>query len=179
MPFEVENKFPVSDTSAVEAELRELNAAWQDTEVQVDTYYAHPSRDFANTDEALRIRRVGNRGFITYKGPKVDKTTKTRREIDLPLTAPADRMAHLLEALGFCRVAEVHKRRRSAHVSWQGQNVEVSLDDVERLGSFVELELLAEADQLQRAKDCLQSLAQHLGLAHAERRGYLELLLEG
>ena len=44
-----------------------------------------PCRDFAQTDEALRIRTVGDTSFVTYKGPKLDATTKTRRELELPL----------------------------------------------------------------------------------------------
>ena len=49
---------------------------------QVDTYFSHPARDFAATDEALRIRSIDQENFVTYKGPKLDATTKTRREID-------------------------------------------------------------------------------------------------
>ena len=36
---------------------------------QCDEYFAHPSRDFARTDEALRLREVDGALRITYKGP--------------------------------------------------------------------------------------------------------------
>ena len=67
----------------------ELGATIEPPVVQVDQYFAHPARDFAQTDEALRLRRVGKQNFITYKGSKIDATTKTRREIELPL-APGE-----------------------------------------------------------------------------------------
>jgi len=78
MQFEVEQKFPVADLADVENRLAALGATFVDEVVQVDRYFAHPSRDFAKTDEAIRIRQVGDANFITYNGPKIDTTTKTR-----------------------------------------------------------------------------------------------------
>ena len=46
----------------------------------VDTYYNHPSRDFAETREALRIRRVDGVPMVTYKGTKLPGEVKARRE---------------------------------------------------------------------------------------------------
>ena len=181
MQIEVEQKHAVADLSEVERALKGLQAGPGAEVLQVDTYFAHPARDFAQTDEALRIRSVGDDNFVTYKGPKLDPRTKTRREIELPLearVAGAARFAELLEALGFRRVAEVRKRRRTAHVAWQGREVEVALDAVERVGTFVELELIVEAVDVPAAQACLASLAKELKLAGSERRSYLELLLE-
>jgi adenylate cyclase class 2 len=52
------------------------------------------------------------------------------------------------------------------------------LDDVERLGTFVELEIIADEEHIERAKKQLERLAQELELSKPERRSYLELLLE-
>ncbi|HEV2968707.1 MAG TPA: class IV adenylate cyclase [Pirellulales bacterium] len=180
MRFEVEQKFPISDLAEIERHLTELGATIEAPVEQADLYYAHPVRDFAQTDEALRIRRVGEQNFITYKGSKIDPTTKTRREIELPLASGAEgaaTWAELLEALGFRPVIEVRKRRRSATFNWQGQRVEAALDEVEPLGSFVELEIDADEAEVQHAKACLASLAEELKLGKGERRSYLELLL--
>lgn len=179
--YEVEQKFPLADMAGLQTKLVELGATISEPQLEVDLYFAHPARDFAQTDEALRIRRQGPASFVTYKGPKIDRTTKTRREIDLPLPPQQESAAAfggLLEALGFTPVAEVRKRRRKAKIPWQGRHVEGSLDEVERLGSFAELELVVEADGLEAAKACIASLAAALGLAASERRSYLELLLE-
>ncbi len=181
MRFEVEQKFPVDAMSRVQRALVELGATVQPELAQVDRYFAHPARDFAKTDEALRIRHVGDRNFITYKGPKLDTTTKTRREIEL-LLAPGEegfnQFAELLIALGFRSVAQVRKIRQPYELRWEGQIVEIALDDVADVGTFVELELLAEAVNLDAAKACIQSLAERLQLSNSERRSYLELLLK-
>ena len=57
-----------------------LAARFHDPAEQVDRYFAHPCRDFARTDEALRLRRDGDDVAITWKGPRIDAATKTRRE---------------------------------------------------------------------------------------------------
>lgn len=181
MQFEVEQKFLVSDLSALEHKLASAGAVFVDTIVQVDRYLAHPSRDFAQTDEALRIRQVGDANFITYKGPKIDTTTKTRKEIELPLHdggEEAERWVAIFAALGFAPVAQVRKQRRCGQLLWQNAEVEIALDHVDELGDFVELELSAEESSVDEAKATIQSLADELGLAQSERRSYLELILE-
>jgi adenylate cyclase, class 2 len=178
--YEVEMKFPVADLAAVAERLAGLGASFAGEQSEVDVYFAHPARDFVRTDEALRIRRKGPANFITYKGPKIDAVTKTRREIDLGLP-PGEEMAQtwtgLLEALGFTVAGEVCKFRRKALIDWQGHRVEISLDEVERLGTFVELELVVTPEGIEAAKACIASLAEALGLEGSERRSYLELLL--
>lgn len=181
MSFEVEQKFAVADMSALEQRLAASGARPDQDIVQVDLYFAHPARDFAQTDEALRIRRVGQRNYVTYKGAKIDSTTKTRREIELDL-APGDDGARdfqgLFEALGFRPVTEVRKHRRTWLLSWQGHEVEAALDDVDRVGTFAELEIGADEAGLDAARAALASLAAHLHLGAPERRSYLELLLD-
>jgi adenylate cyclase, class 2 len=197
MLFEVEQKFRVTDSVAIARRLHELGAragtptrSVSEAVEQLDHYFNHPSRDFAQTDEALRLRHVGwveaaethqSKNFITYKGPKLDTTTKTRREIELALPAGNDALAQyieLLTALGFRTVAKVQKTRRQLHVAWQDRDIEIALDNVTGLGDFIELELSADEDGLESAKSAIASLATILGLTDNERRSYLELLLE-
>ena len=181
MKYEVEQKFRLSDDQQIEIELEKLGSQFGSSFVQLDRYFSHPCRNFAETDEALRIRYVGERAYVTYKGPKIDATTKTRREIELPLPEGREGAAgfvSLFEALGFERVIEVRKTRRKADVPWQGKIVEAVLDEVATLGRFVELELSADATGIDAAKSCVADLACQLGLTRNERRSYLELLLE-
>ena len=190
--YEVELKFPVADLRALEQRLAVLSGRLYAPIDQVDRYFNHPCRDFARTDEALRLRHDGDGVVITWKGPRIDAATKTRREIELPLPVgqpnggdparpAASTITHwteLLEALGFRPVATVSKRRRPARVHWQGVEVDVALDSVAGLGEFLELELQANEADVPQARVCLESLARELGCGTSERRSYLELLLE-
>lgn len=178
--FEVEQKYPVDDVAPLLPALAALGAESAGECQQADRYFNHPQHDFAATDEALRIRSVGEENFVTYKGPKIDPTTKTRREIELPLAqgnAAAHEFGELLEVLGFRPVAWVRKTRREFQLTWQGRPFAVALDNVAGLGQFVELETQADERELSAARDCLQALADQLGLSRSERRSYLELLL--
>jgi adenylate cyclase class 2 len=180
MQFEVEQKHRVGDKTALVAKLTKRGATLCDAIVQSDCYFAHPARDFARTDEALRIRTVGAASFVTYKGPKLDAATKTRRELELPL-APSDadgsQFAELLSALGFTPVATVRKQRQEFHVAYDGRDVEVALDEVDGVGTYVELELMSDEAGLESAKAVIAALASKLELGPSERRSYLELLL--
>lgn len=148
---------------------------------QSDQYFAHPSRDFAKTDEALRIRTEGNKSSVTYKGPKIDATTKTRQETELPLhPSDADGAAFrdLLLALGFEPVATVSKERRPFTIHFEGRDINGMYDLVDQLGPFVELELMADETELNDAKRIISNLAKKLDLGPSIRRSYLEMLLE-
>ena len=180
MSWEVEQKFPLTDGVAVRDRLVVLGATFEPQIEQFDWYYSHPCRDFAQTDEAFRLRQVGKFNCITYKGPKLDPATKTRREIELPLPqgrSVPDQFAELLTALGFRLAGTVRKVREPGRLGWDGHDVQVSLDIVQPIGAFLEIEILAGDDTLAAAKTGLESLARTLALGPGERRSYLELLM--
>ncbi|MGI9429548.1 MAG: class IV adenylate cyclase [Bythopirellula sp.] len=181
MPIEVEQKYRIADPSDVVARIIALGGAALDTVTQVDTYYAHPARDFAATDEALRIRVVGESNFVTYKGPKLDDSTKTRREIEVPLADGERAWAgydQLLMELSFSRVAQVPKVRQRFHLQRDQQSIEVSVDAVVSVGDFLELEIIvADESEIAPAQRLIQTLAGELQLDAGERKSYLELLL--
>jgi adenylate cyclase class 2 len=179
--YEVEQKHRVPDLRILEERLAERGVEIGHAVAQADRYFAHPSRDFSQTDEALRVRTVGDKSFVTFKGPKLDTTTKTRREIELPLDAgdrDGAKFGELLAALGFKPVAVVKKKRRTFHLEAGGKHVEGALDDVEHVGAYVELELMADDAGMGEAKRIVSLLAAELDLGPTERRSYLEMMLE-
>ncbi|MEM6655825.1 MAG: class IV adenylate cyclase [Planctomycetota bacterium] len=181
--LEVELKFPIAAAGPLQARLDGFGAVSGDAVTQSDAYYNHPSRDFAVTDEALRIRTVvdpdgQDESRITYKGPKQGTLAKTRFEIELPLAEQtAEGWADVLTKLGFRHVATVTKRRAVYILERTGRRFEVSVDEVDRLGTFAEVETLAEPADREAAEQAVQELAADLGLTTVESRSYLELLL--
>ena len=81
--YEVELKFLLPDSREILAQLAGLGAVAAAPVEQVDRYFNHPARDFGVTDEAFRIRSVGDANCMTYKGPILDPVTKSRREIEV------------------------------------------------------------------------------------------------
>lgn len=181
MNYEVEQKFPVANRASLLATLAARGLQLGEPIVQIDRYFNHPARDFAQTDEALRIRSVDTRNWVTYKGPKIDTTTKTRKELEFPLvdgSASSDALAEVLVALGFRPTATVRKQRQAAHLTYRAREFEVLLDEVDAVGLFVEIETIADERELPAAREALLALAGELGLGASERKSYLEMLLE-
>ena len=180
MQFEVEKKYWVNDFDSCINAVKELGGEFSDPVEQADQYFQHPARNFTETDEVLRLRMSNSDNYITYKGARIDATTKTRHELELPLASGNSTFqdfTELLSLLGFTPIMTVRKKRCKAHIQWNDRDVEICLDEIDQLGTFIELETTSDAQNLDAAKSVLVSLAEHLSLDRDERRSYLELLL--
>lgn len=179
--LEIELKFRAADWEGV----RETLAAWGarplGTREEVDQYFNAPDRDFARTDEALRLRRVGPSTCLTYKGPRRSAVTKTRLEIEVPIAdgeRPFSDAERMLVTLGFKPVAVVSKRRELFAVARDGMELVVCLDDVQSVGRFVEIEVVVDEELVEPAQAAVLAAAAALGLRDPEPRSYLRMLLE-
>lgn len=148
-------------------------------EIHEDIYFSHPCKDFSKTDEALRIRiRRFNGHFealLTYKGPKIDKISKTRKEIEVSID-DVDSYLELLHALGFREVLTIRKTREKYYVE---KGVTITLDEIEGLGKFVEIEKLEKDEsKVENEVKRLMNILKSLGVNRFERKSYLELLME-
>ncbi|MFC7324328.1 class IV adenylate cyclase [Halorubrum rutilum] len=192
--FEVEIKVP-ADVDAVRDRLRKAGAERVDARRQRDAYYDAPHRDFAETDEALRVRReaplpdgIGSGAAetadrdptpettkLTYKGPLLDEGSKTRAERETEVADP-EAAAGILAGLGFEPAATVEKRREF----WAYDGFTVTLDAVDGLGEFVEIERSVDDETaIESVRDDALAALDRLGLDGAEqvRTSYLGLLL--
>jgi len=182
MSFEIEVKYRSVDHFRLRQLLAELAARPSSDDEQEDFYLNHPSRDFAQTNEAFRIRRIGTENRITYKGPRRPGPTKTREEIELGFTEGLEAyqdLTKLFGHLGFRHVATVKKRRSSFEFTQDGIEIVVGLDRVDGLGDFAEVEAIASNDaEIPAAQLAILSLARVLGLTEIEPRSYLRMVLE-
>jgi adenylate cyclase class 2 len=179
--LEVEVRYRTADKAAVIDRLLGWGAALAQDRTDVDLYFNPPDRDLKASDEAFRLRRVGKANCLTYKGPKRDAETKTRTEIEVPLgegEATAADAERVLRALGYRPVVTVRKKRQVYRFDRGGFAMEVCFDDVELVGAFVELEILAPEEQYEAAKSVLLRTAAELGLTEKETRSYLGMVLE-
>jgi len=179
--YEVELKIR-ADHDAVRNRLREAGAERIGAVVQVDTYFDHPGREFAATDEAVRVRRERpvdapsdepESAELTYKGPLVDDVSKTREEVETGLE-DGDAAVTILDRLDFSAAATVRKERERFALS----GYTVTLDEVDGLGSFLEVEREVE-DDVEEARDGAVALLERLGLNPEDgiRTSYLGMLL--
>lgn len=174
--IEVEVKAHINDPKLVERSIIALGASPIGIEEQVDTYYSAPHRDFANSDEALRIRVQDNNCFLTYKGPKMDRISKTRKEYEVEVN-DAESMGIILSSLSFAPVATLVKKRKKYRLG----DFIISLDDVRNLGDFIEVEVsLKDSKSYEDKVESIFKLFEKLDISRDDsiRKSYLEMILE-
>jgi adenylate cyclase class 2 len=178
--LEIEQKYARADFVALERRLAEWGAALAEEHTEADHYLNAPDRDFAKTDEAFRLRRIGEENYLTYKGPKRADVVKVRTELEIRLPdgeKAATDFLQLFSHLGYRFVAVVRKQRRTFKMKRGGFDLTVCLDDAEGLGHYAEVEVLAPEERRDAARAVLAETAAALGLSEVERRSYLGLLL--
>jgi len=177
--YEIELKVR-ADHGPIRDRLRELGSEFLGTVRQVDTYYDHPGRSFAETDEALRIRREelpggGSVARLTYKGPLVESASKTREERETVVEDP-EALDAILRELDFEPTPPVCKDRERFVL----EGYTIALDTVEGVGSFVEVEREGSAKEIEELREGARNLLSDLNVNPTEhvRTSYLELVLD-
>lgn len=177
--LEAECKFRVADPEETRRRLLELGAVFVRREEHCDTYLRHPSKNFQNSDEALRIREIDGQPFVTYKGPRLEGPIKIRPEIELPMVAGT--MADWLRIwkhLGFEVALAVKKSREVFELSFHERPTTITLDHVNALGDFAEVERIVSCQtEIDQALLDIQELGVRLHLLDIEQRSYLGMLL--
>jgi adenylate cyclase class 2 len=199
--FEIELKAWVDDRGAVEQRMHALADLTADYEKE-DRYWIpvlpQGERSAASVS-GVRIRRetatardgaVESVTLVTYKAKEVRGSMEINDEKEFSVKAPPGGGAGgaeaalgafegLLEMLGLKPGMSKKKRGRS----WKYGNITVELSDVEGLGCFLELEILADDDEPETVELARRSLLGLLGLTgvsedRIETRYYNEMLAE-
>lgn len=146
---------------------------------QEDIYYSSKHKDFIESEECLRIRTVDGDSEITWKPPSSADMKEAdefwKEEVDLQIGLQHDVAKRMLSALDFFEVATVEKHRKS----FVGpEDVEVSIDVVAGVGTFVELEV--KHTDPSRGKKLIREVAEILHLSENEicRTPYRDLVRE-
>ena len=192
--IEVEIKVRISDPTIIRKKFEKNNGVYKISLNHEDTYFNMPNglRDFKKTDEALRVRKSvefnkGNKSikqkvnhYVTYKGKKIDKFTKTREELEIRIE-DTDRMKTLLKQLGFQEVLTIKKERELYEFEFGNYQIEVLIDYLPILDQhFVEVELLLPStEKFEDSKEVLFDFLRLFDIRREEsiRESYLELIL--
>jgi adenylate cyclase class 2 len=170
MMLEIEFKARIASPDRMKEKIESIGGVFSEKREETDFYYNSPVRDFAVTGEALRVRVENNAARITYKGARLGGRAKSRIEEETSVADP-DTMKRILSALGFVPVGIVKKSRHYYSVS----DLTVTIDLVEGLGSFVEIEKIGENSELVEKE--LLIIAEKLDIHEFEPRSYLALML--
>src|SRR5512136_1903480 len=171
--LEVELKVRIPSLDPVRKQLVQKNARSCGKVHEHDIYYNAPHRDFGQTDEAVRVRYTDDHAVVTYKGPKIKKFgLKAREELNFAVEN-GKTFETMLDRLGFTKTLEVNKWRENYSLG----KASISLDLVDGLGTFAEIEVIAE-NEADNPTALIERIAREIG-AEGEPilESYLELLL--
>ncbi|WOF15603.1 class IV adenylate cyclase [Methanoplanus sp. FWC-SCC4] len=171
--LEVEAKIKVNSHLPIKELLVNKKAESLGKSVQKDMYFNAPDRDFAKTDEALRIRVTDDNTEITYKGPKLKgSSAKAREEFNISFNDP-ETLEKILLRLGYRKSETVIKTREE----YRFMGTTIALDDISGIGTFVEIEVVTDDNEnalslIEKAKNELGIIGDHI------TKSYLEMVLE-
>ncbi len=151
---EIEMKLPLADPAALRERLEAAGARFVSRVFESNRMFDTPDGELRRQGRGLRIRvsrpidasrdqsadPPEARTLLTCKGPKTVTRVKSREEIELEVQ-DAERMALILERLGFGQTVLYEKRRET----WTMDECEVVLDELPELGWWVEIEGPSEA----------------------------------
>jgi adenylate cyclase class 2 len=172
MGQELEIKLRCRDLAAVRATLEAAGATHVADVLEINTLFDTPDGRLRSADCGLRLRQClavegEATANLTYKGPRTGGPFKQREELESGVTdEPA--VAGILERLGISPTVVYEKRRRS----WTLKGCQVELDELPRLGTFVEIEG-PDAQAIQQVRKTLE-----LQAAEAEPATYVELAVQ-
>ena len=171
---EIEIKLKVKDFSELKNKLLLEGCVLSNPINQNDTIYSHKDKigkEWTKPDEGdfvIRIRRQDNKSELTVKQQRSHELDNLEFETEVK---DSEVMHQILSLLGYVPMVEVKKKRQKGKL---GQ-YEICLDEVDELGTFVELEKLAddEADVATVEEDLFREM-ERLGVPreNREKRGY-------
>lgn len=137
--IEMEIKAFVNNKADVENRVKKLGCEWQDEGEQIDTIYLKDEIDKTSAP-IFRIRESKSKYFLTLK--ILEENVNTANELE---TQILDKhvFAEMICLLGFQFCVKIVKHRKIT--TYKGYLI--CLDEVEQLGTFIEIEKLSDNNQ--------------------------------
>ena len=163
--IEVEVKLKIKDTISLEKNLLVQGYILKETLRETDTYFDGGINGIKKSGQALRVRRTVDSSTgkecskITFKGEKLDTVSMARLELETVVES-GEAAERILCALGFYPVQPIVVKIRKI---LRNGDICACLDDVQGLGTFLELEIMAESEEarpaaLERIEEILNSV---------------------
>lgn len=164
---EVEIKIRVADSEEVAGLLQSQGYELSAPVSQKDAIYipvSEPTVPVTLGANVLRVRREGVRALLTLK--QGQELAKLEKELEI---SDPETMEEIFKLLGYKKIAQVNKLRRKARAG----DLEICVDEVEGLGSFVEVEKITAEDPEAVQAELLDFLIKlGVDVSQRERVGY-------
>lgn len=156
---EIEIKFKVENIKDIISFLEENDCKISMETYQYDTIYVKDLDNVKSIEGSvwLRIRRNNGKIELNYKKQSTQKIESEEIEFEVSSYEKAN---SFLKALGFKEWVQVNKNRRYSKY----KDYNICIDEVERLGTFVEIELLINEQNNINYEEQLLNVAKEMGI---------------
>jgi adenylate cyclase class 2 len=167
--------------------LKKIKATIKDELIEKDLYFSTPTSSTVEKGSIIRVREDINQNdekkiILSYKSPNVVREgVETREEIEVQVLSDVPSLTKLLGKIDLKPLVAVRKRRVEYSLVYKGIHFTVTLDSVDTLGSFVEIELMSNLkEDAQKLILLGEELAAKLNLDKTRKisLGYHEMMLE-
>ncbi len=134
--IEIEVKIKIADIEPYHDKLKRLGAECiKPRHFEENVLYDYSEKPLFHRRKALRLRRMGKKTFLTFKGtPQRSRQFKIRDEFETEIKNQKE-MKKILKALGLKPVYEYRKHR----TVYKKKQIKICLDEIS-IGQFIELE---------------------------------------
>lgn len=177
--MQMEMKARVQDFSYIEKYLLNSGAILVEVTKQNDYYLDPPGQKTHKIwdNEMFRVRETNNKCFLARSfADSISKDSKTREKKEVAIIGSIKDILWIFEKTGFTQAYTIKKTRRD----YELDGARFSLDDVEGLGKFVEIEKNYEEEKKSVTEKKLNEIFAGMGIKESDRdsRPYMWMLIE-
>ena len=146
---EIEVKIRIDDIKSIGEKILELGAKLEkERHYEENTLYDVPSKTLHKKQQALRLRRMNKKSFLTFKGPpQKSRKFKVREEFETEVKNEKQ-LRKIIKSLGYTPIFNYEKHR----TVYKTKGLKISLDETS-IGNFIELE--GEREKIVKFADAL------------------------
>jgi adenylate cyclase class 2 len=173
---EIEVKAKIENPAVIAERLAALGGRFSEPIVQHDEVFTRkgtdPTAAKTSGNPVLRIRSQGDKVIFTLKQDRENELDCIEKELEV---SDKNMMRDILGMLGFEKIVEIHKSRKKM----QYNDYEICVDEVEGLGSFIEVEKFSDEPGAKIQSE-LFAFLKSLGVNESDRvmHGYDTLIWE-
>jgi len=177
--MEIELKFRLENPEEAIQTLNQISQL-KSEEFQKDIYFTPFHRNFISEkpiSEWLRVREIKDKKILTYKkwhnSPEKKAISCDEYETEI---SDINNLKNILKSLNFSELIIVNKLRKN----WEFKDTLISIDDVDEIGHFIEIEANKEFQSIEEAKEHLYNILKELNIKTGlqDYEGYPFLLLK-
>ncbi len=173
MKKEIEVKARVGDREVLLSKMGAIGCELSEPVIQDDSIFVNfdgPFTDYKPGTSFLRLRKSKGKVIFNLKQPQRNELDCIEHETEV---VDPEQMRNILKYMGYHEAVRVHKKRQKAKY----KEYEICVDEVEGLGSFIEVEKMSDGDG-EKVQEELFDFLKSLGVDPKDRvlQGYDTLI---